>query len=189
MDVVGPRLVLLGAPGSGKGTQAKRIAATLGIPAISTGEMLRQAVANGSELGQRVADVMSAGRLVEDELMSEVVRGRLAAPDARRGFVLDGYPRTAVQATTLDELLGEGGDGLDAVVLLDVPEEVLVERALGRGRADDQEDVVRARLAVYDEQTRPLVELYRECGLLRTVDGGRSIEEVTDAILGAIGGD
>jgi adenylate kinase len=183
----GVRAVLLGAPGCGKGTQAERVARVLGVPAISTGEMLREAVAAGSELGRRVEAIMAAGELVDDGLMAEVVRERVGRPDAAAGFLLDGYPRTLCQVATLDDLLAARGLGLDAVVLLEVPEEVLVRRALGRRRADDREEVVRQRLAVYHAKTEPLVDHYTRRGLLRRVDGHRPIQEVTDAILRALG--
>jgi len=183
----GLRAVLLGAPGSGKGTQAERLSAALGIPCISTGEMLRQAVAEGTELGAKVRSVMAAGELVADDLMAAVVRERLARPDAAPGFLLDGFPRTPEQARTLDAILGEAGAGLDAVLLLEVPEPVLVERALGRGRADDQEEVVRERLRVYRRKTEPLVEHYDGRGLLRKVDGDRPVESITASLLAALG--
>lgn len=182
------RAVLLGAPGSGKGTQAERIASRLGVPAISTGDMLRDQVAAGTELGLRVRDVMAAGSLVEDDLMAEVVRARLARSDAQRGFLLDGYPRTTVQAETLERLLGATDARLDAVVLLEVPEEILVLRTLGRQRADDREDVVRERLRVYREKTEPLVGYYQGRGLLRRVDGDQAVERVTAAVLASLGG-
>ncbi|KAB2965932.1 MAG: adenylate kinase [Thermoanaerobaculia bacterium] len=181
------RVVLLGAPGSGKGTQAEKLSVALAVPAISTGEMLRRAVAQGTELGRRVDGVMSSGRLVDDELMAEVVRERLAAPDAAAGFLLDGYPRTAAQAATLDGLLAAQGSRLDAVVFLDVPEEVLVQRSLARRRQDDREEVIRERQRVYREQTEPLVELFEARGLLHRIDGDRTMDEVTRAVLGRLG--
>jgi adenylate kinase len=181
------RLVMLGAPGCGKGTQAAILAERLGVPAISTGEMLRAAVAAGSPLGVRARDIMASGALVDDELMAEVVRERLARNDCAPGFILDGYPRTVAQAMTLEGLLRQMGSRLDAVVTLDVPEDVLVARALGRGRADDREDVVRERLRVYHEKTEPLVEHYEAAGLLRDVDGYRSPAEVTNGILRSLG--
>lgn len=177
------RIVFLGAPGCGKGTQAVVVAEALGIPAISTGEMLRSAVAEGSELGRRVESVMAAGLLVDDTLMAEVVRGRLARPDAAAGFILDGYPRTVGQAATLDEILAAGQVELDAVVMMEVPAEELVRRALGRGRGDDKDEVIRERLRVYEEKTAPLVGLYRQRQLLAEIDGFRSIEQVTKSIL------
>lgn len=176
------RAVLLGAPGSGKGTQAERLAKSLGIPAISTGEMLRQAVSEGTALGRRVEGIMASGELVGDDLMAEVVEERLARPDARGGFLLDGYPRTPGQAETLDDLLERRGWRLNAVVLLDVPESELVRRALGRQRADDTEEVIRERLRVYRDKTEPLIEHYEVRELLIRVDGNREIDEVTAAV-------
>lgn len=180
------RLVLLGAPGSGKGTQAERLAARLAIPAISTGEMLRAAVAEGAALGERVAGIMAAGELVDDATMGAVVRERLAKQDARPGFILDGYPRTLAQAAALDGILAGRGAELDAVVRIDVPEAELVRRALERRRADDSDEVVRTRLEVYRAKTEPLIAHYRQRGLLREVNGWRPIEEVTDEILGVL---
>jgi adenylate kinase len=179
--------VLLGAPGSGKGTQAEFLATALGVPAISTGAMLRDAVAHGSELGRKVESIMAAGALVDDGLMAEVVRDRLSRPDAAGGFLLDGYPRTTGQAATLDRILEERDGRLDAVVLLEVPEAVLVQRAVARRRDDDREEVVRERLRVYREKTEPLVEHYSGRNLLRRVNGERSMSEVTGAILELLG--
>lgn len=184
----GARLVLLGPPNSGKGTQAKALAERLGVPAISTGEMLRGSVAEGSELGRRVDSIMKAGRLVDDETMAEVVRERLAHADAAGGFLLDGYPRTPAQAETLDAILAERGEDLAGVISLSVPEEILLARASHRGRVDDGAEVMRERLRVYGEQTRPLVDHYRGRGLLREVDGYRAVPAVTDAIVAALGG-
>ena len=183
----GLRVVMLGAPGSGKGTQAERLAAAYGIPAISTGEMLRAAVAAGSDLGRKVQAVMAQGKLVDDELMADVIRERLAQADAGRGFLLDGYPRTGAQARTLEEVLRSSGAELAHVLYLEVPEEVLVERALGRGRADDSEPVVRERLRVYRDSTEPLVQHYRERGLLRTVRGDQSMDEVASDLRRVLG--
>ena len=186
-NAAGVRAVLLGAPGSGKGTQAERLSAALGVPAISTGDLLRRAVAEASPLGRKVGEVMAAGRLVDDGLMAEVVKERLARGDAREGFLLDGYPRTCRQAETLEEILAERRQGLDAVIYLEVPEEILVRRAVGRGRADDQEGVVRERLRVYRKSTEPLVGHFEQLGLLRRVDGNRSMDEVTRGVLAALG--
>lgn len=181
------RIVLLGPPNSGKGTQAKLIAVRLGIPAISTGDMLRQARDAGTGLGDRVRDILASGELVDDDTMAEVVEDRLARADARDGFLLDGYPRTPRQVRDLEKIL-EGREPLDAVVLIEVPEEVLVERALGRGREDDREEIARKRIEVYREKTEPLVEHYGNLGLLEEVNGNRPIEEVTAQILGVLGG-
>jgi adenylate kinase len=179
--------ILLGAPGSGKGTQAEFLATALGVPAISTGAMLRDAVAQGSELGRKVQSIMASGALVDDGLMAEVVQDRLSRPDASTGFLLDGYPRTTGQAATLDRILGAREGRLDAVILLEVPETVLVRRAVARGRDDDREEVVRERLRVYREKTEPLVDHYAGRGLLQRVNGERSMNEVTGAILALLG--
>ena len=179
---------MLCAPGSGKGTQAELLADVLGVPAISTGEMLREAVSAGNALGERVKGTMAAGALVDDGLMAEVVRQRLSCSDADRGFLLDGYPRTTQQAGTLDSLLEECDRRLDAVVLLEVPEPVLVRRALARKREDDREQVIRERLRVYREKTEPLVEHYASRGLLRRIDGDRDVRDVTTSILQALRG-
>ena len=183
----GARVVLLGPPGAGKGTQAQVLSERLGVPAISTGDMLREAVVDGSELGRKVQGIMASGALVDDATMAEVVRERLAKPDACDGFLLDGYPRTLPQAETLAGILREGGCGLDAVLLVDVPEDELVRRTLQRGRADDKEEVIRERLRVYREKTAPLIGYYRERGLLREIDGNRSVEDVTAGMFGLFG--
>jgi adenylate kinase len=187
----GTRIVLLGPPGAGKGTQAQLLAARLGVPAISTGDMLRAAVAAGSELGRRVDGVMASGGLVDDALMAEVVRDRVAQPDAGGGYLLDGYPRTLPQAETLSGILKDAGQSLDAVLLVDVPGDELVRRALLRGRGDDKEEVIRERLRQYREKTEPLIGYYRERGLLREIDGNLPVEDVTSrmyAVLGFAGG-
>ncbi|HEX6899629.1 MAG TPA: adenylate kinase [Thermoanaerobaculia bacterium] len=183
----GARVVLLGPPGAGKGTQAQVLCQRLGVPAISTGDMLREAVAEGTELGAKVQGIMASGALVDDATMAEVVRERLAKPDADRGFLLDGYPRTLPQAETLAGILQRAGQDLDAVLLVDVPEDELVRRALLRGRGDDKEEVIRERLRVYREKTAPLIGYYRERGLLRELDGNRPVEEVTARMLEVFG--
>jgi adenylate kinase len=157
------------------------------VPAISTGDMLRVAVAAGSELGRRVQDVMASGGLVDDALMAEVVRERLTHGDTARGYLLDGYPRTLPQAETLAGILRDAGQELDAVLLVAVPEDELVRRTLSRGRADDQEEVIRERLRVYREKTEPLIGYYRERGLLREIDGNLSVEEVTSRMYAVLG--
>jgi adenylate kinase len=181
------RLVLIGPPGSGKGTQAQILAAELGVPAISTGEMLRAAVAAESDLGRRVAGFLADGALVDDATMAEVVRERLAQPDAAGGFLLDGYPRTKEQAATLDALLTSRGEDLDAALLIQVPEGEVMQRIADRGRADDGETVARARIDVFREAKPQLVGYYRRKGLLREVDGHQPIEQVTSNILAALG--
>ncbi len=181
------RIVFLGPPNSGKGTQAKVLAESLEIPAISTGEMLRAAVDAGSSLGKQVAGVMARGDLVNDDLMADVVRDRLGQNDAAGGFLLDGYPRTAAQAATLEEILGERYANLDDVVLIDAPEEVLVARALCRGRQDDREEIVRERLRVYRRKTAPLVDFYDARGILRRIDGDQTIDQVARQVPASLG--
>jgi adenylate kinase len=181
------KVVLLGPPGAGKGTQAQLLSARLGVPAISTGDMLREAVAAGSELGARVDGVMASGALVDDALMAEVVRERLAKPDTRSGWLLDGYPRTLPQAKTLEGILADAGQALDAVIMVDVPVDELVRRLLLRARADDTEEVIRERQRVYREKTEPLIGYYRERGLLHEIDGYRSVDEVTASVFAALG--
>ena len=185
-------LVMLGAPGAGKGTQAVRIAETHGIPHISTGEMLRGAIAAGSELGQKVKSIVESGALVPDELVIDVIRDRLAQSDTRSGFVLDGFPRTLGQAEALDALLAELDRPLEVVLELELAEDTAVERMLGRaaeqGRADDTPDVIRNRFEVYRRQTEPLSEYYRSKGTLVAVDSTPSMDEVFTAIERALDG-
>lgn len=183
----GMRLILLGPPNSGKGTQAKAISQRCSIPAISTGDMLRQAVAEGSQLGKQVKEILDRGGLVDDDTMARLVRDRLSRPDTADGFLLDGYPRTLGQAQTLDRILEERDEELEAAVLIRVPEEELLKRALGRGRADDDEAILRERLKVYREDTAPLIGYYRQSGLLKEVDGHQPINEVTSRIFEALG--
>lgn len=180
------RVVLLGPPGAGKGTQAVFLAEAMGVPAISTGEMLRAAVASGSELGVKVQDIMSSGALVDDPTMADVVQERLAQPDTQEGFLLDGYPRTADQAETLAGILHELDETLDGVVLITVDEEELVRRALARGRDDDKQDVIRERLRVYREKTEPLVGYYARNGILHRVDGSDTVDAVTRELLAVL---
>lgn len=183
------RVVLLGPPGAGKGTQAQMLCDRLGVCPISTGDMLREAVAAGSELGERVKGILDAGGLVDDATMADVVRERLARPDVCKGFLLDGYPRTLPQAETLAGILDDAGLSLDAVLLIAVPEDELVRRTLLRGRADDKEEVIRERLRVYREKTAPLIGYYRQRGLLHEIDGNRPVEEVSAQMLGLFGAD
>ena len=177
------RLVLLGAPGSGKGTQAARLKTALGVPHISTGDMLRAAVAVGSAMGRKAKAVMDAGQLVSDDILLGMLEERLAQPDAGNGFILDGYPRNLAQADALDQLLTKLGQPLDAVVKLDVPNEAIISRCEIRfkaeGRADDNPDTVRKRLAIYAEQTAPVADFYARHGKLQVVDGVGELGEVT----------
>ena len=184
------RLVLLGAPGSGKGTQATRLREHLQVPHISTGDLLRGAVAAGTPLGLKAKAVMEAGNLVSDEIVLGMLEERLGKDDARAGFILDGYPRNLVQARALDELLARLKQPVDIAVQLDVDTNLLVERIAGRaaleGRADDTPESVRNRLNVYNEQTAPVVDFYRQKGNLVCLDGVGSMDEVFNRIVEAI---
>lgn len=180
------RLILLGAPGSGKGTQAVFLADRIGVPSISTGQMLREAVAAGTELGNKVRAIMATGELVDDDTMADVVQERLGQSDAVDGFILDGYPRTLGQASTLAAILAKKDWSLDAVVHIEVPEDELIRRALARQRADDQEEVIRQRQRVYRQQTQPLIDHYEAQGLLCLVDGNQTIDEVAQSITSAL---
>ncbi|SDQ14121.1 adenylate kinase [Quadrisphaera sp. DSM 44207] len=186
------RLVLLGPPGAGKGTQAALLAERLGVPAISTGDIFRRNAKEQTELGRRAQQYMDAGEYVPDEVVNAMVADRLAQPDAAGGFLLDGYPRTTAQVEELDGMLAGAGAGLDAVVELVADEEEVVGRLRRRaavdGRADDDEAVVRRRLEVYREQTAPLTDLYASRGLLRRVDGIGPVEEVTARVVAALDG-
>ncbi len=176
------RIVFLGPPGSGKGTQAKLLAERLGVPAISTGDILRAAVRDRTPLGLKAQAIMEKGELVSDELIVALIRERIAEKDARDGFILDGFPRTLEQGRALEEMLAASGESLTAAVSFGVPEAALVERMLSRaraeGRADDRPETIRERLRVYREKTEPLAGFYTERGLLADVDGVGSIEEV-----------
>jgi adenylate kinase len=213
------RIILLGAPGSGKGTQSQRLVERHGIPQISTGDLLRAAVKNGTPLGLRAKAAMDSGNLVDDEIVLGMIRERLAEPDAQRGFILDGFPRTLVQARALDQMLQEMGQPLDAVVLLEVDYGELTKRIAGRRscadcgkvfnvftspvpegetcpktgaphrivqRSDDNEAAVTERLKVYDEKTKPLIDYYKEQGLLRTIDAEGDVDEVTARLNNAL---
>jgi adenylate kinase len=180
------RLLLIGPPGAGKGTQAHRLSTALGVPAISTGDIFREHLRNETELGLKAKAYMDAGDNVPDSLTNDLVADRLSQPDAAGGFLLDGYPRTIDQVRALDELLAAGGTSMDAVVELVAEPDVVVERlkkrALEQGRSDDDEAVVRHRLDVYAEQTAPLIGVYDERGLLAKVDGIGEVAEVTSRI-------
>ncbi len=202
-------IILLGPPGAGKGTQAKMISEKYGIPQIATGDILREAVAKGTELGKKAKEYMDRGELVPDEIVIGIVKERLKQPDCEKGFILDGFPRTLAQAEALDKMLEELGKKLDAVINIDVPEEEIVKRIVNRRtckncgavyhlifnppkvegkcdkcggelyqRDDDKEETVRERLRVYRERTEPLIEYYKNKGLLYNVDGTKDIEGV-----------
>lgn len=183
-------LLVLGPQGSGKGTQAARISADHGIPHVSTGEMFRAAMAEGTELGRQVEPFLSSGELVPDELTVALIRERLSQPDAADGFVLDGFPRNPAQAEELDAMLAEIGRSLDAVLFFDIPDEVALERiavrAAEEGRRDDQADAIARRLAIYHEHTEPVVERYRATGKLVPLHASRSIGEVAAEIGAAL---
>ncbi len=180
----------MGPPGAGKGTQAKVIADHFGIPAISTGDIFRANVTHGTPLGKKAQEYMDAGEYVPDEVTNLMVRARIDEPDAEPGFLLDGYPRTLSQVEELDGMIRFTGHRLDAVVVLTVDADEIVERLLQRarveGRADDTEDVVRRRQEVYVEQTEPLIEVYRGRGLVYEIDGMGAVEEVTKRIFDAL---
>src|SRR5687768_11328967 len=204
------RIVLLGAPGSGKGTQAQRLMGKYGVPQVSSGDLLRDAVARGTELGKQAKSVMDAGQLVSDDIVLGLIRERLSRPDAAQGFILDGFPRNIQQAQSLSSLLEEIGQPLDAVLLMEVRNETLMKRLAGRRicqkcgtvynihtlpegvttcakdgtelyqRPDDREEVIGKRLEVYDQQTKPLIEHYSKIGLLRAVAGEGELDEVSE---------
>ncbi|ODM82428.1 adenylate kinase [Bradyrhizobium elkanii] len=189
------RLVLLGAPGSGKGTQAARLAKRLDIPQLSTGDMLRAAVSEGTPIGTKVKATTERGELVPDDLVVAIVAERISQPDAKSGFILDGFPRTIAQAAALDEILRAAHLRIDRVLELDVDEAALLSRILnranearsnGHARADDTEAALRVRLAEYRGQTRPLADYYREQGLLKSINGLQSIDKVASSLLEAL---
>ena len=211
------RIVLLGAPGSGKGTQAKKLMADRNIPQISTGDMLREAVAQGTRFGQKAKSIMEAGELVSDDVMLGIISERLSQPDAADGFILDGFPRTRQQAMDLEELLDTLGVPLDAAILMDVDQDILMKRLTGRRtcsktgkllnvyfspkeeidaviaaggellqREDDNEETISNRLAVYREQTEPVVDFYRKRDRLTVVDADGAIDEVYGRLTAAL---
>lgn len=212
-------IVFLGPPGAGKGTQAKILIERYGIPQVSTGDMLREHRAKGTELGKKAQECMDKGQLVPDEIILGMVKERLSQPDCQKGFILDGFPRTVAQAEALGKLLSEMGKKLDFALALIVPDDLLVERLTGRRtckscgmmyhikykppkvegkcdvcegelyqRPDDNEETVRNRLKVYHEQTAPLIEYYKNKGILREIDGSKSIEEITQQLISILEG-
>ncbi|PPG27942.1 adenylate kinase [Rathayibacter sp. AY2B9] len=189
---MGFRLLLIGPPGAGKGTQAARLSDILQVPAISTGDIFRANVANETELGLQAKAYLDNGRYVPDELTNAIVHDRLQEADVSTGFLLDGYPRTTEQVDELDRILAADDNRLDAVVQLTAdPDEVvgrLLKRSLEQGRSDDTEDVIRRRLSLYEEQTAPLIDVYAARGLVVVVDGLGPVDEVTERIVVALEG-
>src|SRR5512140_2323426 len=183
-------IVFFGPPGSGKGTQASRLAASAGIPQVSTGDLLRSHVAKGTPLGAIAKPIMESGALVPDDLVTKMLKERLSEKDASNGAIFDGYPRTVAQARSLDALLKEAGGRVDVLLFIDVPDATLVDRLLKRavleGRADDTRETIAERLRVYREKTAPLADLYRQAGLLVAIDGDRSVETVAADVVAAV---
>lgn len=184
------RLLIIGPPGAGKGTQAVKISEKLGIPAISTGDIFRKNIKEETELGQEAKSYIDSGNLVPDSVTNRMVRARLAEEDTAQGFLLDGYPRNPEQVHELDSILSEKNEEIDLVLLLVADNEELVQRLLGRaaeqGRTDDNEEVIRHRLEVYGQETEPLLSIYRERGLIREVNGLGGIGEVTQRLMDAL---
>lgn len=180
------RLIFLGPPGAGKGTQAQVLAAKWEIPHISTGDILRQAIRDQTALGQQAKGYMDRGELVPDALILDLIRDRLQQADTQKGWILDGFPRNLDQAEFLNQLLAELQQASDYAISLEAPEEILVNRLLGRGRNDDTEETIRRRLQVYQEQTAPVKAFYDEHNCLQVIDGNRPLEDVTGAIAQAI---
>jgi len=184
------RLLIVGPQGSGKGTQGVRIAESFGVPAVSTGDVFRANISAGTELGRRVQAIIEAGNLVSDELTSEVVRDRLSQDDAAVGFLLDGYPRNLAQVADLDAFLEPRDESLDAVIELRVPREEsiarLTLRAQEQGRTDDTAEVIAHRLAIYESETAPILGVYADRGLVVTIDGVGTLDEITERIVTAL---
>jgi adenylate kinase len=184
-------IVLFGPPGGGKGTQAGELARVTGMPHVSTGEILRAEVARGTDLGREARPIMESGALVPDALMVRIIERRLAEPDAERGVILDGFPRTLAQATALDAMLASNGRAVSVVVFLEVPLEVLRQRVQGRarmeGREDDTEEAFTRRMDVYRRETAPVIEHYRGAGVrIERIDGSPAVDQVTEQILAAL---
>ncbi|ACK72103.1 adenylate kinase [Gloeothece citriformis PCC 7424] len=175
-------LIFLGPPGSGKGTQAQVLSQSLQIPHISTGDILRQAITDSTPLGIKAQSYMDKGELVPDDLLLDLIKNRLSQPDAQQGWILDGFPRTVAQACFLENLLAQLDLFSECVVNLEVPEDVLIERLLGRGRQDDHETTIRRRLQVYHEQTAPVIDYYRQRGNLNSLNGNRPPEQVSHSL-------
>ncbi len=180
-------LILIGAPGSGKGTQAERLKKEYSITHLSTGDMLRENVKSGTKLGNKANEYMQAGKLVPDKLIIDMIAERTSKEDCKGGFLLDGFPRSPVQAEALDEMLNEKGLNLDAVVNLIVDEEELVKRLLSRGRSDDNEETIRNRLVVFNEQTAPVIGHYKKQDKVKDIEGVGDIEDIYERIIKSLG--
>lgn len=176
------RLIFLGAPGAGKGTQAQLLAESLHIPHISTGDILRAAIANATPLGEKAQSYMDRGELVPDDLILDLIRDRLAQPDTQSGWILDGFPRNVSQASFLTDLLAELNQTCDYAINLEVPDEILIERLLSRGRNDDNRETISRRLEVYREQTAPVIGFYQDRSTLKSINGDRPMDEVTESL-------
>jgi adenylate kinase len=189
------QLIMFGPPGAGKGTQAARLEERYGLKQLSTGDMLRAAIASGSDFGKRMKSILDAGQLVSDDIMVEMIEDRISQPDCAKGFILDGFPRTVPQAEALDRMLAKRGIGLNAVIVMEVNEEELFKRienrareaGEGAARADDNAETLRKRLNVYKEQTAPVLPFYEAKGLLRKIDGMATMDNVTKQIEKALG--
>jgi len=184
------RLLIVGPQGSGKGTQGVRIAEAYGVPVVSTGDIFRANIKDGTPLGKQVTAILDAGDLVSDELTGALVRDRLSQPDAEAGFLLDGYPRNAAQVEDLDAFLAESGAALDAVILLDVPREESIARitvrAVEQGRGDDTPEAIAKRLDIYEAQTAPILDVYGARGIVDRIDGVGSLDEITERVFAAL---
>jgi adenylate kinase len=180
------KLIFLGPPGAGKGTQAKILADSYQIPHISTGDILRQAIAEKTPLGQKAQMYVEKGELVPDNLILDLIKERLSQPDSKKGWILDGFPRNVTQASFLEDLLKQLNQAADCVINLEVPDRVLIERMLGRGRKDDTEETISRRLEIYREQTAPVINFYHQRNLLEPINGNLALEEVTASLKKAI---
>ncbi|GAB6164813.1 adenylate kinase [Thermostilla marina] len=180
------RIVFIGPPGAGKGTQAEKIIERYGVAHLSTGDMLRAARDAKTEVGLKADEYMSRGELVPDDIIVAIIRDRLNEPDCEKGYLLDGFPRTIAQAEALDAMLKERGTPLDVVLELQVPEDELFKRLAGRGRADDKPEVIKQRLVAYRTQTAPLLDYYQKAGLLKSIDGLGTVDEIFERIVGVL---